>query len=76
MKTITLIMSIIKIIPIFIIGTANAVIYWIENAGFDAIAQITPTDKDNKAILWLKDKATYLRKLGEKLNGWVKKLGL
>jgi len=76
MKIIILITSIIKILPIFIIGTSNAVIYWAENAGLDAIAQLTPTEKDNKAIVALKAFFTKIRGYGETANIWIKKLGI
>lgn len=76
MKIVILITSIIKILPIFIIGTSNAIIYWAENAGLDAIAQLTPTEKDNKAIVILKEFFAKFRGYGEKANKWIKKLGI
>ena len=76
MKILLLGLSFIKIIPIFIVGTANAGVYWLENAGFDAFAQLTPTDKDNKFIVVAKAGLTKFRGLGETFNGWIKKLGM
>jgi len=76
MKIVILITSIIKILPMFLVGTVNALIYWIDNAGLDAIAQLTPTEKDNKAIVALKAFCIKVRGWGETANAWIKKLGI
>ena len=75
MKKLILAKSIAKLIPMVIIGICNTACYGTEQI-LDPMAQLTPTEKDNKLAAKIKSKAAWLRGWGEKANKKLRNLGL
>lgn len=75
MKTITLILSFIKILPLTLLALIDWLIAGLQNVLLP-IAQVTPTDKDNEFVISAVSKLEDLR--DKVLVGalWVKNLGL